>query len=51
MLVRAGLPKTDRASVRSRAGARTGHKVSIALGTGAGIALAAGVLVLLRRRR
>lgn len=51
MLVRAGLPKTDLASARKQPGSRTGsRKVSIAAGTGAGIALAAGALVLLRRR-
>jgi hypothetical protein len=51
-LVAAGLPRNDPESGRKTAGSRTGsRKVSIALGTGAGVALAAGALLLLRRRR
>jgi hypothetical protein len=49
MLVEAGLPKTAPAAVRSR---NTSHvkELRVALGTGAGLALAAGALVFLRRR-
>jgi hypothetical protein len=50
MLVRAGLPKTAPASIRSRAASQT-KNISIAVGAGAGIALAAGAAVLLRRKR
>jgi hypothetical protein len=50
-LVAAGLPVADpQARTLSRAG--SGHsKLRVAIGTGAGIVLAAGALVLLRRRR
>ena len=48
MLVKAGLPKTALAVHRDSTGTR--HK-RIALGAGAGIALAAGALIVLRRRR
>jgi hypothetical protein len=50
MLVNAGLPATAPAAVRSR---NTSHlkQVRVALGAGAGIVLAAGALILLRRRR
>jgi len=50
MLVEAGLPQTAPAAVRSRS---TSHRkeMRIALGAGAGIALTAGALMLLRRRR
>jgi LPXTG-motif cell wall-anchored protein len=51
MLIRAGLPKTAPATAASRAASHTGKKMRIALGAGAGIVLAAGALVLLRRRR
>jgi hypothetical protein len=49
MLVNAGLPATAPAAVRSR---NTSHfkEMRIALGTGAGIVLAAGALIFLRRR-
>jgi hypothetical protein len=51
-LVAAGLPRVDPVAQRKSAGAHTGsRKVSIALGTGVGVALAAGALVLFRRRR
>ena len=47
-LVAAGLPKTD---PNPRAGIRTAHRVTVAVGAGAGILLAGGALLLLRRRR
>lgn len=50
MLVRAGLPKTEPATTRSRAVSEM-KKVRIAVGAGAGIALAAGAAMLLRRKR
>jgi hypothetical protein len=51
-LVAAGLPRTDPEAGRKTATSRAGsRKVSIAVGTGAGVALAAGAVLLLRRRR
>jgi hypothetical protein len=51
-LVAAGLPRVDPLAQQKSARGHTGtRQVRIALGTGAGIALAAGALVLLRRRR
>jgi hypothetical protein len=50
MLVRAGLPKTAPATTRSRAASQT-KKVTIAVGAGTGIVLAAGAALLLRRKR
>jgi len=50
MLVEAGLPKTPPAATPKRTTSHT-KEMRIALGTGAGIVLAAGALVLLRRRR
>ena len=47
MLVKAGLPRTSPVSTRGVGGRTRG----IAIGTGAGILLAAGLLVVLRRRR
>ena len=46
MLVKAGLPAKAPAPRSTRA-----HNVGVALGTGAGVALAAGLLLLYRRRR
>jgi hypothetical protein len=51
-LVAAGLPKADPDSGRRAAGGRGGVRTaSVALGTGAGILLAAGAILLIRRRR
>jgi hypothetical protein len=50
MLVEAGLPKAAPAVVRTRNTSHT-KEVRIALGAGAGIIVAAGALMLLRRRR